>query len=374
MDMVSEKRDKMMAMRKKFLESEQHFETLLQKEEQSLEVLQEKMTAGMYFDSETMESKKDQLYFLNSLFHSYQVLKQQVSIFSSEDVSEEALGELPHHTINNYHRLFVEEGTLPRSLPLMGVVMQSMKDFLRKMRRLQQAVSASGTESSSEEACLNYQLKFIRGFLQHVESRLLQALPIEQDLRALALKGVSENVQQQVYFYVGFEGIHASARQVLADYEHLKGQNHVFFSGIDLMETNWDSVPVEIVQAYYAKCLNNQGTLGMTNVKALTDMLQETMRFLREIRAEKNPTTQKEEFPPFAELTQEQYEKMVQILDGQQTVIESDHCPTCQSDETYSLNDFLDRGLDVRSCEDCKETYEVHYKTVPLQKKATKKG
>lgn len=53
--------------------------------------------------------------------------------------------------------------------------------------------------------------------------------------------------------------------------------------------------------------------------------------------------------------------KMQQV---QAESLDSYVCPSCKGEETYSINDFLNRGLEYRECEECNCKYRVHFKTV----------
>lgn len=38
--------------------------------------------------------------------------------------------------------------------------------------------------------------------------------------------------------------------------------------------------------------------------------------------------------------------------------------PDCASDETYSVNDFLDFGFEIRECETCNKQYKISFTTL----------
>ena len=53
---------------------------------------------------------------------------------------------------------------------------------------------------------------------------------------------------------------------------------------------------------------------------------------------------------------------------GRKTVvpsIDSVICPSCKGEDTYCVNDFLEKGLEVRICENvaCQALYDVYYQT-----------
>ena len=41
--------------------------------------------------------------------------------------------------------------------------------------------------------------------------------------------------------------------------------------------------------------------------------------------------------------------------------MDSYECPNCKSEETYCVNDFMERAVEYRKCEDCDCNYEVQY-------------
>lgn len=49
---------------------------------------------------------------------------------------------------------------------------------------------------------------------------------------------------------------------------------------------------------------------------------------------------------------------------GQAEKLDSYVCPNCKGEETYSINDFLSRGIEFRECEECNCKYRVHFSTV----------
>lgn len=62
----------------------------------------------------------------------------------------------------------------------------------------------------------------------------------------------------------------------------------------------------------------------------------------------------------FDETKENSFDELYQLL-REDAPVETTDCPRCQSDDTYMMNDFLQKASELRKCENCGCEYEVIY-------------
>lgn len=351
--MKTEKMRKVLEIQSFFLSKEETFIKMMEEERKELQRIQDETSEDNASDeNESFTERFDRFVYCQNLYQSYLGQKEKSRVFFEAGASAVVEEILPDFVVNNYHHLYATEAyTTTKTFALLPIILQNMRSFLKKVRHYEGLVSGAASETA--ETSLRRRLHEIRAIVVQSES----------ELKALVEAGQSYGVSDD-----------ETVSELLQRYEQTKQINRVFFSTENLLETNWDSVPSDLVEDCHLRLTLHEESFDLTDASRLAQVLRHAMAFFEEVRQTKSEPSTVRMFPAFEHLTAEEYGAMQEEILRNESVLDPRICPTCLSDETFSLNDFLDQGLEVRKCEDCEGVYDVHYKTCAIRKNVSKKG